>query len=205
MLPSNEEVAHEKGTPIGGCRRPPVRKTIRLFRNWVLALISVQLAGSLAADAEETKAMPHMITQQLMVRVPDLAKGRKLFAEKACVLCHTVNGIGGTDAAPLDAALMVDMTDPFDFVANMWRGAPDMLKLQNDELGTQVEFTGEELGDIIGFLHGEEEQKKFSTEDIPPPVQAALSKMESGSPEDRKPGSMNQDMTKDLPGSGASQ
>lgn len=80
-----------------------------------------------------------------MVRGPHLAKGRAVFAEKAYVLCHAVIGVGGSDAPPLDAALMEGMTDPLDFVANMWRGAPEMIRLQSEELGGPVKFTDEDL------------------------------------------------------------
>jgi len=110
----------------------------------------------------------------------DPVNGRKLFASKACVVCHSVNGIGGTDAAPLDATTMTGMTNPFDFVANMWRGAQPRIELQGEELGGQIEFTGQELADIIAFLHHAEEQKKFSEDDIPPNIKAAIAKMEQG-------------------------
>ncbi|MFZ5790106.1 MAG: c-type cytochrome [Pseudomonadota bacterium] len=120
----------------------------------------------------------HMMTPDLMMPSMDAARGRKLFASKGCVVCHSVNGIGGTDGAPLDASNMAGMTNPFDFVANMWRGAEPMIALQEDELGGQVEFTGQELGDIIAFLHHEAEQKKFSNADIPPNIEAAMEKME---------------------------
>ena len=122
----------------------------------------------------------HMMGPEIIMPSMDPVNGRKLFASKACVVCHSVNGIGGTDAAPLDAATMVGMTNPFDFVANMWRGAQPMIELQGEELGSQIEFTGQELADIIAFLHHEEEQKKFSEEDIPPNIRAAMAKMEQG-------------------------
>ncbi len=118
-----------------------------------------------------------MMTPDLMMPSMNEANGRKLFAAKGCVVCHAVNGIGGTDAVPLDAPTMPGMTNPFDFVANMWRGAEPMIALQKEELGGQVEFTGQELADIIAFLHHEAEQKKFSEADIPPNIKAAMAKM----------------------------
>jgi mono/diheme cytochrome c family protein len=48
------------------------------------------------------------------------AAGRKVFASKGCVVCHMVNGVGGEDGASLDASTTAGMTNPFDFVANMW-------------------------------------------------------------------------------------
>ncbi len=79
----------------------------------------------------------------------DSARGRKLFASKGCAICHSVNGIGGERAPPLDAENMPNPINPFDFAASMWRGAEAMIAVQQEELGEQIEFTGQELADII--------------------------------------------------------
>ena len=125
-----------------------------------------------------TTAQPMMMSPGMMMPSMDAANGRKLFAAKGCVVCHAVNGIGGKDAAALDASTMPGMTNPFDFVANMWRGAPAMIDMQREELGEQIEFTGQELADIIAFLHHEQEQKKFSDADIPPNIKAVMTHAE---------------------------
>lgn len=117
-----------------------------------------------------------MMQGGMMVPSMDPTNGRKLFASKGCVVCHAVNGIGGKDAAALDASTMPGMTNPLDFVASMWRGAGPMIDMPREELGAQVEFTGQELGDIIGFLHNEAEQKKFSEADIPANIKTAMAK-----------------------------
>jgi len=103
------------------------------------------------------------------LRMPkmDPAHGRKLFASKGCVVCHSINGVGGEDAPKLDASTMAPNMDPFDFAAKMWHGAPAMIMMQKEELGAQIEFTGGELADIIAFAHSPAEQKKFSEADIP--------------------------------------
>ncbi|MBI1220819.1 MAG: c-type cytochrome [Rhodobacteraceae bacterium] len=98
------------------------------------------------------------------------AAGRKLFASKGCVVCHSINGVGGTDAPKLDASTMKSPMDPFDFAAKMWHGAPAMIAMQQSELGAQIQFTGDELADIIAFAHDPAEQKKFSEADIPPNI-----------------------------------
>jgi len=150
--------------------------------SWLAAQESGSSGGSMGMQQ-------HMMSPGLMMPVMDAANGRKLFASKGCVVCHAVNGIGGTDAAPLDAASMADMTNPFDFIANMWLGAEPMIVLQREELGSQVEFTGQELADIIAFVHHKGEQEKFSEADIPPDIRAALAKMEEG--EGANDGGMN--------------
>lgn len=119
---------------------------------------------------------PPMMSPGITMPSMDAANGRRLFAAKGCVVCHAVNGIGGVDAPALDASTMPGMTNPFDFVANMWRGAPVMIDMQRAELGEQVQFTGQELADIIAFLHDEREQKKFSDADIPPNIKAVMTR-----------------------------
>ena len=106
----------------------------------------------------------------LMMPMMNPARGRELFASKGCVVCHSVNGVGGEDAPPLDASEMPGVMNPFDFAARMWRGAEAMIYLQQEELGGQIEFTGQELADIIAFVHDAEEQAKFSDADLPPEI-----------------------------------
>ena len=110
----------------------------------------------------------------------DAASGRQLFAAKGCVVCHAVNGTGGKDAPPLDAANMQPMMNPFDFAAGMWRGSEAMVALQREELGALIELTGQELADITAFVHDAGEQKRFSPADIPAEVKAVMMKMGDG-------------------------
>lgn len=100
--------------------------------------------------------------------------GRELFASKGCVVCHSINGVGGEDAPSLDAENMDGIMNPFDFAARMWRGAGAMIAMQEDELGGQIELTGQELADIIAFVHNAEEQKSFSAADIPHEIEEMM-------------------------------
>ena len=165
----------------------------RVLTLWIShAVILTAIAGPLPVEAQQAAPsgsggtqdsqtmQQHMMGPGLMMPNMDSGNGRKLFTSKECVVCHSVNGIGGNDAAALDAAAMSGMTNPFDFVASMWRGAQPMIELQQKELGDQVEFTGQELVDIIAFLHDETEQKKFSETELPPNIKAALDKMKEG-------------------------
>ncbi len=114
---------------------------------------------------------------RLIMPMMNAARGRKLFASKGCVTCHAVNGVGGEDAPPLDAHTMQLFMNPFEFVAMMWRGAATMITLQEEALGEQINFTGEELADIIAFAHDEEEQHKFTEADIPPEIMPMMRHM----------------------------
>ena len=110
----------------------------------------------------------------------DPARGRRLFASKGCVVCHAVNGVGGEDATPLDASTMRLPMSPFDFAAKMWRGAPAMISMQDDELGEQIQFDGGELADIIAFVHTPLEQARFSEADIPKRIRELMAHLAEG-------------------------
>lgn len=93
--------------------------------------------------------------------------GRELFVSKGCVVCHAINGVGGEDAAPLDASTMDPAMNPFEFFARMWQGTKPMLAMQEDRMERQVELTAEELADIVAFVHDGAMQKSFSKTEIP--------------------------------------
>ena len=147
-----------------------------------LAMTAAAAAMGLAAAATPpASAGQHGATRNftgLMMPRMDPEDGRRLFAAKGCVVCHSVNGVGGEDAPPLDVQDMpMGMMNPFEFAARMWRGAGAMIELQEDELGGQIELTGEELANIIAFVHDTEEQKRFSEKDIPEDIAKLMGHM----------------------------
>ena len=117
------------------------------------------------AEAQETQAL---------MAGADAARGRALFVRKGCIACHAVNEIGGTTGPPLDVEFAPDEIDPLDFVARMWRGAEPMVMMQQSLFGEQLDFTGEELADIIAFAHDPEEQRRFSEADVPPAMRRLI-------------------------------
>lgn len=139
-----------------------------------------QHSGNMSPGQGGMMMEPGMMGQgmmgQGMLRMPQMnpRSGRTLFASKGCVVCHSVNGVGGKDASPLDATGMDRFMNPFEFSAKMWRGAEAMIYLQREELGEQIEFSGDELADIIAFVHDPEEQEKFSEADIPQQIRELI-------------------------------
>lgn len=129
---------------------------------------------------EASGMMGHDMSPGLMMPSMDAARGRLLFASKGCVVCHAVNKVGGEDAPPLDASTMVLPMSPFEFAARMWDGAEAMVALQREELGEPIQLTGQELADIIAFVHHADEQKKFSDADIPPQIKKLMQHMMEG-------------------------
>lgn len=143
----------------------------------ILALSGASNAQNEPADPPQARPMD-MSGSGPMLAVPqmDPARGRVLFVEKKCVVCHSVNGVGGQDAPSFDASDMPALMNPFEFTARMWRGAEAMVMLQQEELGGQIELTGQELADIIAFVHSHEEQAKFSQDDIPPQIEQLMAR-----------------------------
>ena len=117
-------------------------------------------AKKAATNGADHEPMPPMMTMPMM----NPERGMDLFAEKGCVACHAINGVGGHDAASLDAHDMTGMMNPFDFAAKMWLMAPYMIAAQEEAFGEQITFTGAELADIIAFVHHDAQQHKFSAD-----------------------------------------
>ncbi len=104
----------------------------------------------------------------------DPAKGMRLFASKGCVTCHAVNGVGGHDATSMDAHTMDTMMNPFELIAKMWRMAPSMIAAQEEAMGGQILFTGDEIAHIIAFIHDDSQQHEFKASMIPPEIQKLM-------------------------------
>ncbi len=105
---------------------------------------------------------------RLVIPVMNPDRGKKLFLRKGCVACHAINGVGGHDAPPMDAHRDMGLVNPFDFAAKMWNHAPAMVAAQEEAFGEQIYFTGQELADIIAFLHDDGVQHAFNEHDLTP-------------------------------------
>ncbi len=127
---------------------------------------SLSLASSIAVGVISAGVLAGGSAAQAAPMQGDAARGRVLFASKGCVICHAINEVGGTGGPPLDAERAPGEVDALDFVARMWRGAEAMIFMQQQELGAQIDFTGQELADIIAFVHDPKQRRKFSEEDF---------------------------------------
>lgn len=118
-----------------------------------------------AEDMQRTMAL--MINIGLALPPMDSHRGRELFLDKGCVVCHAVNGVGGAMGPALNAADMPEPMNAFEFAARMWRGAPAMAQMQEDLLGEVIGLSGQDLADLVAFAHDEAEQRKLKSEQIP--------------------------------------
>ncbi len=92
--------------------------------------------------------------------------GKRTFVEKGCIACHAVNGVGGHDAPAMDAHKKMEYVNPFDFAAKMWNHAPGMIAAQEEAFDEQVNLTGDDLANIIAFVHDDKAQHTFSEKDL---------------------------------------
>lgn len=136
-----------------------------------LALCAVVLVGLAAVPASvvsaEEASPAAAPSPGFVVAFGDSERGKALFTGKGCVVCHSINGIGGQAGPALDADPTQPQLDVFDFAARMWRGASTMIVLQEMELGYQIDLTGQELADLARFIHDAEAQRQFQETDVP--------------------------------------
>lgn len=160
--------------------RDAMLKTLGVLATGLVAVAGITFAAQAGSNANETPAVQLAANAGPDLKIPRMnpLHGRQLFASKGCVVCHSINGVGGTDAPQLDASTMQPRMNPFDFFAKMWRGAQPMIAMQQNELGQQIEFTGQDLADIVAFVHDAAMQKTFSEKDIPANIKALMDKDE---------------------------
>jgi len=113
-------------------------------------------------------------------------KGKELFVSKGCVTCHSINGVGGDDAPALDDHKDMTGVNPFDFVARMWNHATGMIAAQEEELDGQIHLTGDDMANIVAFVHDHAVQHSFSEKDLTPQLRKMMAKMREGGDDAKK-------------------
>lgn len=77
--------------------------------------------------------------------------GRTLFSSKRCILCHSIQGIGGTTAP--DLGIIQETGSFMDYAANIWNHMPRMNEAFQNINSRRPEFSGEEMEKLITFLY----------------------------------------------------
>ncbi|SPH17698.1 hypothetical protein DEA8626_01224 [Defluviimonas aquaemixtae] len=113
------------------------------------------------------RTMDFMVDIGLVLPPMDSERGKTAFMEKGCIVCHSINGVGGAIGPPLNATDMPVPMNAFEFAARMWRGAPAMVQMQEELFGEAIALNGEELADIVAFVHDEALQEQLTAADIP--------------------------------------
>lgn len=119
------------------------------------------------SEEDMHRTMDFLTEIGLVVPPMDSERGRDVFLDKGCIVCHQINGIGGAIGPGFDAADMPDPMNAFEFAARMWRGAPAMTAMQEDLFGGSIDLTGQELADIVAFVHDGEIQASLTDNQVP--------------------------------------
>lgn len=145
--------------------------------NFGLALVGALAMTNPIADAQNQTVTHTEIAQTILPRLDiprmNATNGRLLFGRKGCVVCHSINDIGGTSAISFDESSATGDMNPFDFFAGMWRSAEEMIGSQI-EFGGKVELESQDFADIFAFVHDEDERQLFSEDDIPLQIQQLI-------------------------------
>ncbi len=138
--------------------------TLGLFKPVFAVSLLTAFAATLSLGAPPAAAS-HVVEDssesfktRLLMPILNPERGRKIFIEKGCVTCHSINGAGGNVGPALDAKTKDRVMNPFAFASRMWNHAPGMIAAQEKAFGEQLKFTGEELGDIIAFIQDDDAQ-----------------------------------------------
>lgn len=108
------------------------------------------------------------------IGVADPNRGRTLFVEKGCVICHSVNGVGGKAAPALGKGGRIDANDPLEFAAGLWRSAPAMIELQEAELGYSIDLSARDIADLAAFAADKRAQAALTEDDLTEELRASL-------------------------------
>lgn len=115
----------------------------------------------------ERKLAEPPVEMQVATPAVNARRGRILFVTRACVICHSVNGVGGKAAPALDAQGQSAKLNPLDFSARMWRGAPAMASLQAIELGYVIDLSAQDIADLAAFAASPDEQALLTLDSTP--------------------------------------
>jgi hypothetical protein len=148
-----------------------------------VALLGVAFGSrSFAGHVVTNEQVGSMHGARLIIPLMNPEQGKDLFVDKGCVACHAINGVGGHDAPPMDAHREMGLVNPFDFAAKMWNHAPAMVAAQEEAFGEQIYVTGQELADMIAFLHDDSAQHVFNEHDLTPKARKMMHHEHGGKP-----------------------
>jgi mono/diheme cytochrome c family protein len=116
-------------------------------------LVGIGLLIGLAANGDETKTSSTGALKASSIGDPSL--GRHLFVTEHCSDCHSYEGKGGSDAPPLDYMRgHLSAKDVADMTGQIWNHFPAMERALKEEKIAFPTFSGDEMADLIAYLHG---------------------------------------------------
>jgi mono/diheme cytochrome c family protein len=113
--------------------------------------VALSLVSAGCADSEGVEPGVELSSAE----IGDSSKGAQLFESKHCSECHGYDGEGGDDAAPLDYMKgQLSATDVANMAGTIWNHMPQMIPHFADEGIAMPTFAGNEMADLVAYLHG---------------------------------------------------
>lgn len=100
---------------------------------------------------EMTDLMAYLQADPARDPVPDLSKGQVTLLRKGCLKCHRLRREGGPVEPDL-AEHRADYQSAAAWAAAMWAHTPAMAAMASRESVLYPRFSGDEMGDLVGFL-----------------------------------------------------
>lgn len=100
--------------------------------------------------AEAADLVAYLFTLDYFDAPGDVERGKKLFSEKKCVVCHRVGMFGGTTGPSLDK--LSRYGSPILTAAAMWNHAASMADVMEEKGVERPTFTAPELNDLNTYL-----------------------------------------------------
>ncbi len=78
-------------------------------------------------------------------------EGSRLFAEKGCLRCHSINGVGGVGGPDLGQGIL--KRSFLDIAGVMWNHSPGMAHVIEERRAARPVFKAEEMASLLSFLY----------------------------------------------------
>jgi mono/diheme cytochrome c family protein len=104
---------------------------------------------------EMRELVGYLVSTQFFEERGDPDKGRKVFAEKRCIVCHDNPSSGAPARSTMDGTMT-----SFGMVAAVWKHGPAMLKRMRAEKIAWPHFSDSEMADVTAYLHGVEFKRR---------------------------------------------
>ena len=134
------------------------------MRQWLLVLlpallllgIGVAIGVPIGRSTKSTKSAQEASSSALTVAaVGDACLGAEVWSTKRCSDCHSYAGKGGKDGPPLDyMSGKLSASDIANMSGRIWNHAPAMAMHFRQEKIPFPTFTGNEMANLIAYLHG---------------------------------------------------
>jgi cytochrome c len=144
------------GPPVEQLRRPQGAYELagRLWNHAPAMFVALRQEGHAWPEisaAEMADLMAYLQAEAARDPAPDISRGHVLLIRKGCLKCHRLRGEGGVVGVEL-AQPRAGYESAVVWAATIWSHAPRMAEEAKRMGALYPRFSGEEMGNLVGFL-----------------------------------------------------